>query len=91
VTLSVSDDGPGVPPELTGRLFERLVDLGKQTPEVGDTGTGLSIARTLADLMGGQITYRRDASWTHFSFRVPLNVLGGRPESARARLGAGVV
>lgn len=91
VTLSVSDDGPGVPPELSGRLFERLVDLGKQTPEIGDTGTGLSIARTLADLMGGQITYRRDARWTHFSFRVPLKVLGGRPESARARLGAGVV
>ena len=90
-TLNVSDDGPGVPPELSGRLFERLLDLGKQSPEVGDSGTGLSIARALADLMGGQITYRRDASWTHFSFRVPLNVLGARPESARARLGAGVV
>jgi len=89
-TLNVSDDGPGVPPDLTGRLFERLVDLGKQ-PQVGDSGTGLSIARTLADLMGGQISYRRDASWTHFSFRVPLNDPGARPESARARLGAGVV
>jgi len=90
-SLTVSDDGPGVPPELNGRLFERLVDLGNQTTEVVDTGTGLSIARTLGDLMGGQVTYRRDASWTHFSFRLPLNVLGERPEPARARLGAVVV
>jgi light-regulated signal transduction histidine kinase (bacteriophytochrome) len=89
--LNVSDDGPGVPPEIAGRLFERLVVLGKPTKEIGDSGTGLSIARTLGDLMGGQITYRRDASWTHFSFRLPLNVVGGDPEPARARLGAGVV
>ncbi len=89
--LNVSDDGPGIPAELDGRLFERLVDLGKQTPAVGATGTGLSIARTLGDLMGGQITYRRDASWTHFSFRLALNAVGERPEPARARLGAGVV
>jgi signal transduction histidine kinase len=90
-TLNVSDDGPGVPHELDDRLFERLVDLGRQTTEVGDSGTGLSIARALSDLMGGRITYRRDASWTHFSFRLPMSVLGERPEPARARLGAGVV
>ncbi len=91
VVLNVSDDGPGIPPELDGRLFERLVDLGKQTPAVGDTGTGLSIVRALGDLMGGQISYRRDASWTHFSLRLALNAVGERPEPARARLGAGVV
>ena len=90
-TVHVSDDGPGVPPELDGRLFERLVDLGKQTTAFGDNGAGLSIARTLGDLLGGQVTYRRDASWTHFSFRLPMNVLGEHPEPARARLGAGVV
>jgi signal transduction histidine kinase len=89
--LNVSDDGPGIPPELDGRVFERLVDLERPTPGVGDSGTGLSIARALGDLMGGQMTYRRDASWTHFSFRLPLNAVGGHPEPARARLGAGVV
>lgn len=90
-SLTVSDDGAGIPPERDGRLFERLVDLGKQTPGVGDTGTGLSIARALSDLMGGQMSYRRDASWSHFSFRLPVNSAGARPEPARARLGAGVV
>jgi len=89
--LNVSDDGPGIPPELDGRLFERLVDLGSQTSGVGDTGTGLSIARVLGELMGGQMTYRRDASWTHFSLRLPLSVVGARPEPNRARFGAGVV
>jgi signal transduction histidine kinase len=91
VALNVSDDGPGIPSELDGRLFERLVDLGKETSGVGDAGTGLSIARALGDLMGGQLTYRHDSSWTHFSFRLPLNVVGARSEPARARLGAGVV
>lgn len=89
--MNVSDDGLGLPPEFSGRVFERFVDLGKQTSGVGATGTGLSIARALGDLMGGQMTYRRDATWTHFSFRLPLNVVGERPEPARARLGAGVV
>ncbi|MEX1124306.1 MAG: ATP-binding protein [Acidimicrobiia bacterium] len=84
--LNVSDDGPGIPPELDGRVFERFVDLGSQTSEVGDTGTGLSIAGALGDLMGGQLTYRHDSSWTHFSFRLPLAVVGARSEPARARL-----
>lgn len=90
-SLTVSDDGPGIPPEMNGRILERLVDLGPPTPGIGDSGTGLSIARALSDLMGGQITYKRDASWSHFSFRFPMNSAGARPEPARARLGAGVV
>jgi signal transduction histidine kinase len=90
-SLIVSDDGQGVPPHLDGRLFERLVDLGKQTPGIGDSGTGLSIARALSDLLGGEMKHKRDASWTHFSIRIPINSAGTRPEPARARLGAGVV
>jgi signal transduction histidine kinase len=89
--LTVSDDGPGIPSQLDGRLFERLVDLGKRTPGIGDSGTGLSIARALGDLIGGELTYKRDASWSHFSFRMPMTSAGGHSEPARARLGAGVV
>jgi len=90
-SLNVSDDGPGIPAEIAGKLFERFVDLGRRAPAVGEGGTGLSIARSLADRMGGHLTYRRDNTWSHFSFRLPASPVGVGSEPARAHLGAGMV
>ena len=49
--LSVSDTGPGVPPDLRGRLFEPFV-----TGRADGTGLGLAIAREMAQAHGGHIT-----------------------------------
>jgi signal transduction histidine kinase len=53
VRLTVEDDGPGVPPELRERLFERFVrgegDAG------GSFGLGLSIVRAVAQSHGGDV------------------------------------
>ena len=43
VTIDVSDDGPGVPPELRETLFDTLV-----TARPGGTGLGLALARRIA-------------------------------------------
>ena len=52
VALSVEDDGPGVPPELRERIFERFVRAGDD--ERG-SGLGLAICRAIARAHGGDV------------------------------------
>ena len=70
--LTVRDDGPGVPPELRERLFERFVrgagDRG------GSSGLGLSIVRAVAESHGGTVTLQEPAEGRGACFvvRLPL-------------------
>lgn len=59
VILEVADEGPGIPPEHMGRIFERFyrVDAGRSRA-VGGTGLGLSIVRHLVDALGGTVDLR---------------------------------
>ncbi len=50
--VTVRDAGPGVPPELRDRLFERFASGGGP-----GTGLGLYIVRELARALGGEATY----------------------------------
>lgn len=56
-SLSVRDDGPGIPAEALPRLFERFyrVDRARSRSE-GGSGLGLAIARQLAEAHGGSLT-----------------------------------
>jgi signal transduction histidine kinase len=49
VIVEVSDQGPGVPPELGQRIFARSVS------SAGSTGLGLALARDLATADGGRL------------------------------------
>src|SRR5690625_5141096 len=49
IRLEVSDEGPGVPDEIAGRIFEREVTGGDST------GLGLSLARHIAESEGARI------------------------------------
>lgn len=52
------DRGRGIPPECTERIFERFYRVDDSlTRREGGSGLGLSIARSLARGMGGDITY----------------------------------
>ena len=57
VMISVSDDGPGIPPEQLEHIFERFTrgDAGL-TQRVGGTGLGLAISKSLVELHGGAIS-----------------------------------
>jgi signal transduction histidine kinase len=69
--LSVADDGPGIPRELTDTLF----NAGITTKEAGHLGLGLSIARKLLNEAGGSLTYTRVAttdSGACFEVRLPM-------------------
>ncbi|MFC4456290.1 HAMP domain-containing sensor histidine kinase [Deinococcus sonorensis] len=50
VSFTVQDDGPGLPPELGDRIFEAFVS------GAGSSGLGLSVARQIAQLHGGNLT-----------------------------------
>jgi signal transduction histidine kinase len=55
--ITVSDSGPGVPPEQRERIFERFTQLGSEQDHRGDgVGLGLFIARELARSVGGDLT-----------------------------------
>ncbi len=55
--ISVSDRGPGVPPAERENVFKPFVRLSSQVSDgVAGTGIGLSIARELARLHGGDLT-----------------------------------
>ena len=55
--ISVSDRGPGVPSAEAEKIFEPFVRLSSQVSDgVAGTGIGLSIARELARLHGGDLT-----------------------------------
>jgi signal transduction histidine kinase len=71
--LAVVDDGPGVPEALRARMFERFVHRGSEPLLAGSLGLGLSIARSLADLMGGDLRYERADGLTRFVLSVPLS------------------
>jgi signal transduction histidine kinase/ActR/RegA family two-component response regulator len=56
VLVRVRDSGPGFAPDAAERLFERFEqEDGSTTRRFGGSGLGLSIARTLARLMGGDV------------------------------------
>lgn len=61
VVLTVSDEGPGIPDAEAERVFERFYRADSVRPgSSGGAGLGLSIARWIVDLHGGDIRARTD-------------------------------
>jgi signal transduction histidine kinase len=64
--MSFSDDGPGIPAELEGRLFELFASAKK-----GGTGLGLAICKKIVDEHHGTITCESSPSGTTFRVALP--------------------
>jgi signal transduction histidine kinase len=87
VRLTVEDDGPGIPEDLKGRVFERFVrgagDRG------GSSGLGLSIVSAVAESHGGSVTFQsptttgagRRKCGTRFEVTLPLSTTADRLET----------
>ena len=60
VRISVSDDGPGIPEEDLGRVFERFYRVEKsrtrERKDPGGTGLGLSIVKHIVEIHGGNVS-----------------------------------
>ena len=56
ITMTVTDDGPGVEPDVRDRLFDPFAR-GSSSHAVGGSGLGLAIVRSAVEQLGGKIRY----------------------------------
>lgn len=69
-SLQVDDDGPGIPADEIGRIFDRF-HTGDKT---GGTGIGLAIAQELATAMDGSLEVASNDRGTIFTLHLPAGV-----------------
>ena len=82
VTISVADNGPGIPEGDRGRVTERFVRLEASRSKPG-AGLGLSLVSAVADLHGGRFELDDNAPGLKASLILPVD--GGTNGPARPR------
>lgn len=78
VTLSVRNDGEGIPSEKKSQLFKRFsrLDIPSATGKKG-TGLGLFICKEIVEKHGGKIWVdSKSGEWVKFSFTLPNSIHG---------------
>ncbi len=71
-TMTVADEGAGIPPEHRDRIFDRFyrIDEGRAR-EMGGTGLGLAIAKWAVEANGGQIVLEPTSKGSVFRISLP--------------------
>ena len=82
IRVFVKDEGPGIPPEMHSRIFERFHQLNPQGAHQG-TGLGLSICKGIVEAMDGEIFLESTpGKGTCFYFTLPFNEAEGKDDKA---------
>jgi signal transduction histidine kinase len=71
VLLTVEDEGPGIPAEHAGQVFDRFYRV--EGTVASGSGLGLAIARELAELMGGTVELHLIPGRTIFALVLPTD------------------
>jgi signal transduction histidine kinase len=85
VTVTVVDDGEGVPDDRIEAIFEPYERAHSEPTQPGSVGLGLSVARQLTRMMGGDLTYSRVDGTTRFEMSVPSYVGASQPIATARR------
>jgi len=71
VSLHFIDKGPGVPESDREKIFERFYRVPNKAVETQGSGLGLSIAKKIAEIHGGKITYNNNPlGGSHFAIEI---------------------
>lgn len=70
--LTVADNGPGIPAEISDRIFEAYERGGDSPGLTQALGLGLFISKTLAVLMDGDLNYHHEDGRSSFTLTLPL-------------------
>jgi len=86
ICVSISDDGPGIPPEATDRIFERFFRVDKARSRAqGGTGLGLSIVKHIAQTLGGRVWVESEVGrGSTFFFTLNSSTAKGQSSQASA-------
>ena len=72
--IMVTDTGHGIPADKASNLFVPFERLGREAGSIEGTGIGLSIAKQIIEMLGGQIGYlSNDDEGTMFWVEVPVH------------------
>ena len=73
IEVLVSDDGPGIPSESIGRIFERFYRVDRaRSRESGGTGLGLAIVKHIIQAHGGEAWVKSEpGNGASFHFTLP--------------------
>jgi len=75
VKVSVADEGPGVPPEELGNIFDKFHRVKVSESTAGGSGLGLSICKAVIELHGGEIwAENRMPTGTAVHFTLPADL-----------------
>jgi two-component system OmpR family sensor kinase len=90
VVLTVSDDGPGIPPNLLPDIFERFArgDTSRSRA-AGSTGLGLAIVAAVIEAHHGIVTADSEPGRTTFTVRLPRQGRDPSPHAPRTGVDAG--
>jgi CheY-like chemotaxis protein len=90
--FTISDTGIGIPAEKLSAVFERFTQADSSTTRsYGGSGLGLTISKSLVELMGGRIWVESGVGkGSVFSFAVPLEIwAGGTGRRTAVQVGPG--
>ncbi|MGP8199490.1 MAG: sensor histidine kinase [Limisphaerales bacterium] len=84
--IFVADDGPGIPPEAMGRVFERFYRVDRaRSRESGGTGLGLAIVKHIVQAHGGEVWAKSELQkGTTFYFTLPKKAQSSPPSGQPA-------
>jgi len=72
IVVTVSNTGPGIPPDKLPFIFERFFRANHYYSAAGGAGLGLSIAKAIIELHGGTIRASSQPGLTTFEITLPL-------------------